>query len=240
MTDSIHVAGEIKSYPASTDSTSALDRSKTDMLNAAAHNRRAHGILWNGADKCPLFIQKRKHRYDEHGNKLPLPVHAKSKKVMAWRANRALSSHTLRIMASGSAATVGAQLAEECGMLRTRDPSKGPEHPKYPLLPTLTLGAAYAIEAAYIAYMQELFHTALSMKTVVNKHKKVTAKGCQLAADVVNAKIAAATSFVPPSIAMRKVAKTIRKASSSKTAKGAAAAAAAAAKKKKKSKGGKE
>mgnify|MGYP004265427413 CR=1 FL=1 len=75
MADSIHVAAELKSYPAATDHTLALDRSRMDMMNAAAHNRRAHAILWNQADKCPLFIQKRKHRYDDKGNKLPLPVH---------------------------------------------------------------------------------------------------------------------------------------------------------------------
>lgn len=225
MTDSIHVAAELKSYPTSKSvNAMALDRSRTDMLNAAAHNRRAHAILWNQADKCPLYIQKRKPRYDDNNNKLPPPVHPKSGKPMAWRANRALSGHTLKTMASGAAATVGAQLAEEGGMLRTRDPNKGPEDPKYPMLPGLTLGASYAIEAAYIAYMQELFHTAVSMKDKVNKHKKVTAKGCQMAAEIVNAKIAAATSFVPASIAMRKVAKTIRKAGS-KTKSGGAAAA---------------
>jgi hypothetical protein len=225
MTDSIHVAAELKSYPTSKAAHAmALDRSKVDMLNVAAHNRRAHGILWNQADKCPLYIQKRKQRYDEKGNKLPPLVHPKSKKPMLWRSNRALSSHTLKTMASGSAATVGAQLAAEAGMLRTRDPSKGPEDPKYPLLPTLTLGASYAIEAAYIAYMQELFHTAVTMKNKVNKHKKVTAKGCQQAADIVNAKIAAATSFVPASIAMRKVVKTIKKAGAKKKSGDGAAA----------------
>jgi hypothetical protein len=96
-------------------------------------------------------------------------------------------------------------------MLRTGH-VKGPEDPKYPLLPSFSGGAALAIEAAYIAYMQELFHTAQILRNGHGKHKKVTAKGCQLAAEIVNRQIAAATSFVPPSgIAYRKPDKTIKK-----------------------------
>jgi hypothetical protein len=135
---------------------------------------------------------------------------------MKWRSNRALSGNTLKTMASGAAATINAQLTADCAMLRTGH-AKGPEDPKYPLLPTFTAGATVAIEAAYIAYMQELFHTATVMRRMVGKHKKVTAKGCQLAAEIVNRNIAGGTSFVSPiGIAYRKPAKTIKKAKKAK------------------------
>ena len=190
----------------------ALDRSRINMLNAVNLNRQAMGILWGEAIKSPMFQQKRKQPEDEMGNKLDYPRHHLSGKEMKYRANRALTGNTLKTMASGAAATIGAQLASDCAMLRTGH-VKGPEDPKYPLLPSFSEGAALAIEKAYIAYMQELFQTAQILRVGGGKqHKKVTAKGCQLAAEIVNRQIAAATSFVPPGgIAYRKPTKVIKK-----------------------------
>ena len=53
---------------------------------------------------------------------------------------------------------------------------------------------------------QDLVYLSMKRDTLrVRKHKKVTAKCCQVAADIVNARIAAGTSFVPESLALRKV-----------------------------------
>jgi hypothetical protein len=210
--DPIHDAPKLQSYPAAKENALALDRSRINMLNATNLNRQAMGILWNEAIKSPMFQQRRAQPVcKDTGAKLGYPRHHLSGKELKWRANRALTGNTLKTMASGAAATIGAQLAVDCAMLRTGH-VKGPEDPKYPLLPSFSGGAALAIEAAYIAYMQELFHTAQILRNGHGKHKKVTAKGCQLAAEIVNRQIAAATSFVPPSgIAYRKPDKTIKK-----------------------------
>lgn len=210
MVDDDHKAPALVSYPAAKSGTMALDRSRLNFLNAANLNRQATTILWAEARKSPLYLQKRKQAEDGKGNKLAYPRHPISGKEMKYRANRALSGHTLKTMASGAAATIGAQLAIDCATLRTGH-AKGPEDPKYPLLPSFTAGGSMAIEAAYIAYMQELFHTAKVMKDMVGKHKKVTAKGCQVAAEIVNRNIAAGTSFVPSLLAFRKPARVIKK-----------------------------
>ena len=210
MTDDDHKATTLKSFPPAKGGTMALDRSRLNFLNATNLNRQATSILWSEANKSPLYLQKRKQGEDDKGNKLPYPRHPISGKEMKWRANRALSGHTLKTMASGAAATIGAQLAADCATLRTGH-AKGPEDPKYPLLPSFTTGGSMAIEAAYIAYMQELFHTAVVMKDMVGKHKKVTAKGCQIAAEIVNRNIASGTSFVPSLLAFRKPQKAIKK-----------------------------
>lgn len=203
MTD--HVPKPLKSFKASTVKTMALDRSRVNILHATNANLNQMKILWGQADKCPLYLRKREQKLDEMGNKLPYPKHPISGKEMKFRSNRALSGHTLKTMASGAAATIGAQLANECATLRTRSLKTPPEDPKYPFMPTFTLGASLMIEAAYIAYVQEIFHTAVLLKNAVGKHKKVTAKGCQVAADIVNGRISAATGFVPKDIGMRKV-----------------------------------
>ena len=227
----VHTARELKSHlPSVPGKTEALKKSSKDFLNAANLNARAEKILWQEAEKCPLYWQERSKRYDDNGNELGPPIHPISEQPMTHRSNRALSGHTLRAMASGAAATIGAQLANECKTLRTRDAA--PENAKYPLLPTIIPAAQRRIEAAYISYMQEMFHTAIVIKDTVRKHKKVTAKCCQVAADIVNARIAAATSFVPKSLALRKVVGvTIKKArkKESKAAKAAKAAKKAAA-----------
>lgn len=200
-----HLAGKPQSFkPSIPGKTEALKKSGKDFMHAANLNARAEKILWNEADQCPLYKQERTKRYDKKtGNELGPRIHPFNNKPMTHRANRALSSHTLKAMASGAAATIGAQLANECKALRSR--SAPPENDKYPLLPSITIPAQRKIEAAYIAYMQEMFHTAVVIKDAVRKHKKVTARGCQVAADIVNARIAAGTSFVPESLALRKV-----------------------------------
>ena len=228
-----HVASEPQSYkPSIPGKTEALKKSGKDFLHAANLNARAEKILWAGAEDCPLYKQERAKRYDKKtGNELGPRIHPFSGKPMTHRANRALSSHTLKTMASGAAANIGAQLANECKTLRTR--SEPPENDKYPLLPSITLPAQRKIEAAYISYMQEMFHTAVVIKDAVRKHKKVTAKCCQVAADIVNSRIAGATSFVPESLALRKVVGvTIKKQrkKDSKATKAAKAAKVAAAK----------
>ena len=76
------------------------------------------------------------------------------------RANRALSGHTLKALASGAAAAVNAQLAADAATLRLRDAPNLGEDGKYPIQPIVTVGAAMAIEAAWIAFNQEMFRAA--------------------------------------------------------------------------------
>jgi hypothetical protein len=76
---------------------------------------------------------------------------------------------------------------------------------KHPMLPTFTLGAAYAIEAAFVSYVQEIFKVAVDIKNSSGKHQKVTARVCHAAANIVNKRIAGATGYVPVSIRRRGV-----------------------------------
>ena len=211
MADDDHKAPELKSFPKAPKNALALDRSRINMLNATNLNKQATSILWAEANKSPLYQQKRTQQEDKHGNKLPYPVHPISGKVMMYRSNRALSGHTLKTLASGAVATVNAQMHADALTLRLQT-KKGeplaPEDTKYPMLPTYSVGAAYAIEAAFIAYVQEIFSTAIEIqKAHEKKHGKVTAKCCQAAADIVNKKIASATGFVPETVSFRKAPK---------------------------------
>jgi nicotinamide mononucleotide (NMN) deamidase PncC len=88
------------------------------------------------------------------------------------------------------------------------------------MLPTFSVGAAYAIEAAFVAYVQEIFSVALEIQQAHEKtHSKVTAKCCQAAADIVNKRISAATGFVPEAVSFRKAPKQ-KKASQAKGTEG--------------------
>ena len=71
-----------------------------------------------------------------------------------------------------------------------------------------------------MAYVQEIFKTAVDIKNAAGKHQKVTARVCQSAANIVNKRIAGATGFVPLSIRRRGVPEGIKKKKGNKSAGG--------------------
>ena len=197
-------------YEIQSVSISADKKSQMNHLHMSSKVQRHFGVLWNQADKCPLFRQEVPKVKNAEG----VWVHRtypNTKIPITERSNRALSGHTLKTLASGAVASVNAQLHADATMLRLQhknlDPL-APEDSKYPMLPTFSVGAASAIEAAFIAYVQEIFSTAVEIqKAHEKKHGKVTAKCCQAAADIVNKKIASATGFVPETVSFRKAPK---------------------------------
>ena len=194
---------------------------KSDMNHKHASHlvKKQYLALWSKADECPLFRQTLEQQVDEHGNKIAYKRSKTTKKLITTRGNRALSGHTLRTLASGAGATISAQLKDDAKLLRLDLPEAGAvEDPKHPMLPTFTLGAGYAIEAAFVAYVQEIFKVAVDIKNGSRKHSKVTAKVCQAAANIVNRRLAAATGFVAPTIGIRKAPNTMKKKRATKAA----------------------
>lgn len=196
---------EIEYQPISADKKSQMNH-----LYMSSKTQRFWGVLWNQADKCQLFRQKVPKVQNADGTWV-YRTYPKTDIPIVDRGNRALSGHTLKTLASGAVATVNAQMHADALTLRLQT-KKGdplaPEDTKYPMLPTYSVGAAYAIEAAFIAYVQEIFSTALEIQGAHDKtHSKVTAKCCQAAADIVNKRLSAATGFVPETVSFRKAPK---------------------------------
>jgi hypothetical protein len=180
---------------------------KSDMNHRHASNKikKQYMTLWGKADECPLFRQKMEQQEDEQGNKIPYKRSKATKKLINTRGNRALSGHTLKTLASGAGAAISAQLVDDAKLLRLDLPEDGAvEDPKQPMLPTFTMGAGFAVEAAFVAYVQEIFKVAVDIKNAAGRHEKVTAKVCQAAANIVNRRLAASTGFVPSRISIRK------------------------------------
>tara|TARA_B100000795_G_C22788898_1_gene435945 strand:+ start:1043 stop:1723 length:681 start_codon:yes stop_codon:yes gene_type:complete len=202
---------KLKSFPLAKKGEKATKRSMINFQNAGNQTRRAMGILWSHSANCPMFMQKKIQKKDADGKLIAFPLD-KNKKQITQRSNRALTGHTLKSLASGAAATVGAQLYADTLTLGC---SAREELPKFPMLPSFSAGAAMQFEAAYIAYVQEFFSIAMHIKNAIGKHQKVTPKVCHAAGDILNGRIAAATSFMPASITPRKVKRgsTKRKAS---------------------------
>jgi len=181
---------------------SVTKRSEMNHLHAANQVKRHMHFLWQSADQAPYFRQPIIRVPDKETGKLP--AFKKGKKgPITTRANRALSGHTLRTIASGAAAAVGAQLAADCALLRIEDTT--PEDAKYPIQPVITVGAAMAIEAGWISFNQWMFRTAVDIQQAhKKKHSKVTAKCAQAAAEIVCRQLAGGTSFVPNQVRFRK------------------------------------
>lgn len=187
---------------------------KSDMNHKHASNqvKKQYQTLWGKADECPLFRQKLEQQKDENENLIPYKRSKATRKLITTRGNRALSGHTLKTLASGAGATISAQLRDDAKLLRLDLPDSGAvEDLKHPMLPTFTMGAGFAVEAAFVAYVQEIFKVAVDIKNAARKHEKVTAKACQAAANIVNRRIAASTGFVPSRISIRKAPPTIKK-----------------------------
>lgn len=189
---------------------SAEKKSQMNHLFMSSSTQAHWKALWNEANGCPLFRQKVDPVKNEAGEWVNRTRTLKNGTVaeVTERSNHALSSHTFRTLLSGAVAAVNAQMHADSMTLRLQHKNKeplAPEDPKYPMLPKISPGAAYAIEAAYIAYVQEIFSVAREIQQAHSKkHDKVTPRCAQAAGDIVNKKLASATSFVPESVAFRK------------------------------------
>ena len=178
----------------------ALKKSGLNFRHAATQYRKAVNLLWNKANNCPMWKQDRIRKKDKKTGELPpWPLDAKGKPVKS-RSNRVLSSTTLKTTFSGAQAAVSKQLQQDARDLRC---DIAGEVQKFPMQPAVGVGAAMEIEAAFVAYIQEIFHTSKAITTGVGKHAKVSAASTQAAANIVNRKIAATTGFMPPSIISR-------------------------------------
>lgn len=194
-------APENKTYKKAKKKDKVLRRSMINFQNASSRSRKQLSVLWGQASKCPLWKQKRIQKIDKTtGKALPPSVNPKTKKPILYRGNRVLSQSTLRTLASGAAAATGAIVHAESRELRCDTMA---EDARYPMQPPFGVGPSMATEAAFVAYIQEIFATAVEIKDAVGLHKKVTTQLMRIAADLVNAKIAAATAFVPPSVPIR-------------------------------------
>ena len=175
-----------------TKSTPSLNRSMMSVLNTTYQTRNAAARMWSTAPSCMLFQKKVIRK--------PGQVAAKGKKLSKYRGNRAMSTHTIKALASGAAANAGALAHQEAMALRC---DVDAENAKYPLLPCVTRSAAALFEQAYIAYNQTMFGDAVMIKDCFpNKHKKVTVRCAVAAANALNQRVAAATGFMPTSIAL--------------------------------------
>ena len=167
----------------------ALKRSLMNTLNASYQNRTAASRMWSTAANCPLFLKK--------ATKKPYKM-ANGRMSPKYRSNRAMSTHTIKAMASGAAANASALIEAEAALLRCDTVA---ETPKYPMLPSVTRSAAMLYEQAFIAYCQTIFAGSRDLKDAFEKkHKKVSIRSTQAAADSLNLRLSEATGFVPPVI----------------------------------------
>lgn len=176
-------------FPRADKKTPALKRSLLNTLNASYQNRTAEKKMWSTAHTCPLFLKK--------ATKKPYKM-ANGRMSPKFRGNRALSTHTIKAMASGAAANASALIEAEAALLRCDTVA---ETAKYPMLPSVTRSAAMLYEQSIIAYCQTIFAGSRDLKnSFEKKHKKVSIRSTQAAADSLNLRLSEATGFVPPVI----------------------------------------
>jgi hypothetical protein len=165
-------------------STPALRRSMLNALNATHQNKKAIDKMWSVANTCPLFIKKPKR-----GTAAP----PKGKKRIV-RANRILSNHTIKTLASGGASYASGITAAESAVMRTDTVS---ESPRYPMLPSVSKGAILLLESYITSLCQEAFANSVALKNAMQKHKKVTFRCAEMGIAVMNDSLSISSGVGP-------------------------------------------
>ena len=202
-----------------------VDRSIMDVQHTGKSTRSAANVLWGKSTECLLYKKKIEPRPGAGAVRV-----TKGGNPIDKRPNRAFGAHTIRALASGAAAALGAEWKAQSELMRCK--TNG-EYERYPMLPAVTPGAALQMEVAGIAYAQEVVGVAMKLMKV-GGHLKITPRCAQAACDIVNNKLNAGTGFMPPAIcasfgkAKESKAKDGKDANDAKGAKGAKAAKAAA------------
>lgn len=173
------------------DKHEVVDRSMMDVQYTGKSARSAVNVLWGAATKCQLYKKK-------IGRKAGSPAFKRNKEggLIDKRPNRAFGAHTIRSLASGASAALGAEWSAQSDLMRCN--TKG-EYERYPMLPAVTPGASLQMEVAGIAYVQEIVGVAMKLMKV-GGHFKITPRCAQAACDIVNNKLNTGTGFMPPSI----------------------------------------
>jgi len=178
--------------PWPTDKRPEARTSIDNTLNAVYQTRKAATRMWSTAPTCPLFLKdaKKKPYIMKNGRKSP-----------KFRGNRALSTHTIKTLASGAAANASARLQAEAALLRC---DTAPEAASFPMLPSVTRSAAMLFESAVISFAQTLFAESRDLKNAFDKPaKRISVRGTQAAVNATTQRIAQATGFVPSNIHTR-------------------------------------
>lgn len=168
-----------------------VDRSIMDVQHTGKSTRSAANVLWGESTKCLLYKKKIEPKPGAQAIRI-----SKGGNPIDKRPNRAFGAHTIRSLASGAAAALGAEWNAQSKLMRC---NTNGEYERYPMLPAVTPGAALQIEAAGIAYAQEIVGVAMKLMKV-GGHLKITPRCAQAACDIVNKKLNAGTGFMPPAI----------------------------------------
>lgn len=168
-----------------------VDRSMMDVQHSGKSARSTSNVLWGKATNCMLYKKRISRKPNGPAYKLN-----KAGDPIDKRPNRAFGTHTIRSLASGAAASLGAEWNAQSKLMRC---NTNEEYERYPMLPAVTPGAALQIEAAGIAYTQEVVGVAKKLMKV-GGHLKITPRCAQAACDIVNKKLNSATGFMPPAI----------------------------------------
>ena len=208
---------ESKTFPKARDvrGVASLNKDDLNLKNCAFQRTKGVNRLWAVAETCPLFRKPTPDKvvFDAQGKKKI--VKRKKGDKNATRLNRILNSHTIATLASGAAGNAAAMLYDETQQLRLDTVA---ETSKYPLVHPLSKPCTLLLAQAFSAYCGEAFANAVAIKDAIGRHEKPTVKSALAGVNILNAKLSAATGFVPPKLGARLAPPPVKPASTTKRA----------------------
>ena len=113
-----------------------VDRSIMDVQHTGKSTRSAANVLWGKSTECLLYKKKIEPRPGAGAVRV-----TKGGNPIDKRPNRAFGTHTIRALASGAAAALGAEWSAQSKLMRC---NTNGEYERYPMLPAVTPGGRRA------------------------------------------------------------------------------------------------
>ena len=207
-----------KTFPKASElrHVASLNKDDLNLKNCAYQHTKGVNRLWAVAETCPLFRKPTPDKVIVDAQGRRKIVKRKKGDKNATRLNRILNSHTVATLASGAAGNAAAMLFDETQKLRLDTVA---ETSKYPLVHPLSKPCTMLLAQALSAYCGEAFANAVAIKAAIGRHEKPTVKSALAGVNILNAKIAASTGFVPAKLGARLAPPAVKPASKKRASK---------------------
>ena len=175
------------------------NRAGARFAAAASKIRKKEIAVWRVARKAPMFMKKtyemKTVKTANMGTK-----REKTGKVLFKRSQRLIGSQAYNVMMAGAGAYVGSVTRRRAALFREKVKDEG----RVPFVPTISPGAAAALEQMLCAYTQEAVYNAMMIRDNLDKStdkkKRLNTRMVQIGFQTANSSVFGGASLAPRSV----------------------------------------
>ena len=174
-------------------------RAGVRITSAAKGLRKKENAVWRVSRKCPMFL-KASHEMTTQTGRDGVVKKVPTGKILFRRSQRLIGSNAYNAMAAGAGAYCAETIKARAKIFRAELADEG----RVPFVPTISPGAAAALEQMLCAYVQEaMYYAAQIRKGLRDKPaKRLNAKMAMMGFKQANEAIFGGASSAPRSVAI--------------------------------------